>query len=196
MKNIICIILLIACFFLGYKNCSSQSELEKMANNYKALNISKNRIDNECIAYQFRVSQLNYINDSLIYQMDSIRKANKIKDKEIQSLSYLKNRSTKTDTIFLLDTIFVENLKIDTTLQDPYYSLCLQLEYPNTIICTPTFISDTYINTYARKETINKPRKFFLFRLFQKKHIVTKVNITEKNPYIQTEEKVFINIVE
>lgn len=199
MKKILLIliaILLILCSWLGYQNYSKSQDLEDWASNYKTLSLSRQNIENECHVYKFKVDQLDYYTDSLIKSMDSVRKELGIKDKQLQQLAYLKQNITKKDTIYVPYTIFVEDLKMDTTIGDQWYQLHLDLTYPNSICIEPNFVSDTYINTYSYKETINKPRKFFLFRWFQKKHTVTKVTIVEKNPYIKTEEKVFIDIIE
>ena len=39
---------------------------------------------------------------------------------------------------------------------------------------------------HTKRETIDPPKKFFLFRWFQKKHNVTYVDIINDNPYIKT----------
>lgn len=187
--------LIALCLWLFNQNSQKDEEIAQWANNYKTLNISKINSENECYVYKFKVDQLNYYTDSLIQKMDSIRKQLKIKDKEIQSMYYLQQNISRKDTLFLKDTIFVKNLKLDTLLEDNWYKLYIDLEYPNIICASPTFKSETYINTFSKKETIDKPKRFFLFRLFQKKHIITKVIVNEKNPYINTEEKVFIEIM-
>lgn len=186
--------LIALCIWLFTQNAQKDQEIAQWANNYKTLNISKINSDSESFVYKFKVDQLNYYTDDLIKKMDSLRKELKIKDKEIESMYYLKQNISKKDTICLKDTIFIENLKLDTVIGDEWYQLHLDLEYPNTICVAPDFKSETYINTFSKKETVNKPKKFFLFRLFQKKHIITKVIVNEKNPYINTEEKVFIEI--
>lgn len=187
--------LIALCIFLFNQNQKKDQEINQWANNYKTLNISKINSESESFVYKFKVDQLNYYTDSLIHKMDSIRKELKIKDKEIESMQYLRQNISKNDTILLKDTIFIENLKLDTTLGDDWYQLHLDFEYPNIICVSPDFKSETYINLFSKKETINKPKRFFLFRLFQKKHIITKVIVNEKNPYINTEEKVFIEIM-
>lgn len=186
--------LIALCIFLFNQNQEKDQEINQWANNYKTLNISKINSESESFVYKFKVDQLNYYTDDLIKKMDSLRKELKIKDKEIESMYYLKQNISKKDTICLKDTIFIENLKLDTVLGDEWYQLHIDLEYPNIICVAPDFKSETYINTFSKKETIDKPKKFFLFRLFQKKHIITKVIVNEKNPYINTEEKVFIEI--
>lgn len=80
---------------------------------------------------------------------------------------------TKTDTVVFRDTIFSSTVsKIDTTIGDYWYSIKLEMHYPSTIKLSPKMRSEKYITTFSKKETVNPPKKFWLFRLFQKKHKV------------------------
>lgn len=69
------------------------------------------------------------------------------------------------------------------------------MEFPNTIIVHPEFTSEKYIVTHSRKETINPPKKFFLFRWFQKKHRVVEVVVIENSPYVSDKQQKFIEII-
>lgn len=138
------------------------------------------------------VDQLNYFNDSILNEMNKVRKELKIKDSKLKSLSYINSVIEKRDTVIFNDTIFIENIKIDTIIEDKWYSMKLNLEYPNRIITEPSFISEKYIVVSRKKETINPPKKFFISRWFQKKHWVMEVNVVEKNPYIKESNNRFI----
>lgn len=188
------IILVILLGFTYFNTKSLNTKYENAVTNYKALALSKDILSNTCIQYQFKVNQLSYYTDSLILKMDSLRKSLGIKDKQLKEMGYVKTVISKTDTISFKDTIFVDNLCLDTVIQDQWYQLNLSLTYPDEICIEPTFKSEMHLNTYVNKETIEKPRKFFLFRLFQKKHYVTKVTVTEDNPYIKIQDKIFINV--
>ena len=115
-----------------------------------------------------------------------------IKDNKLKSLSYINSVIEKRDTIIFNDTIFIENIKIDTVIEDKWYSMKLDLEYPNRIITEPSFISEKYIVVSRKKETINPPKKFFISRWFQRKHWVMEVNVVERNPYIKESNNRFI----
>ena len=60
---------------------------------------------------------------------------------------------------------------------------------------SPSFVSEKYITVSSKKETVNPPKKFFLFRWFQRKHKVLIVNIHEENPYIETNNSKFVEIL-
>lgn len=146
-------------------------------------------------AYKLTINQLSYFQDSILKEMDNIRKELKVKDKNLQSITYISSQATKTDTINLVDTVFVKDLKLDTLLKDDWYSMKLSLSYPSTIVTEPSFRSDKYIVVSEKKETLNPPKKFFLFRLFQKKHKILHIEVVEKNPYISEGNGKFVEIV-
>jgi cell division protein FtsQ len=52
----------------------------------------------------------------------------------------------------------------------------------------PYFKSEKHIIVSSKKETVNPPKKFFLFRWFQKKQIVLHIDVIEKNPYVENVE--------
>ena len=128
--------------------------------------------------------------------MNDVRKELKIKDKNIKQLQYLLSVSTKKDTVLFTDTIFRDkSLALDTIIGDKWYNIRLGLKYPNLIYTEPTFTSEKYIIVNKKKETVNPPKKFFLFRWFQKKHTILEVNMVERNPYIENKNNRFIEII-
>lgn len=173
----------IGSYILYTKNQSLKEELSISVSNEKAFIADNSSLKDENRVFKFTVEQLNYYNDSILQKMNDVRKELKIKDNKLKSLSYMNSVIEKRDTIIFNDTIFIENIKIDTVIEDRWYSMKLDLEYPNRIITEPSFISEKYIVVSRKKETINPPKKFFLFRWFQKKHWIMEVHIKEKNGY-------------
>lgn len=132
--------------------------------------------------------------------MDSLRKVLKIKDRDLKALSYLVSNASKTDTIVLRDTIFKESpykdsILLDTIIGDAWYQSRMKIKYPNYIILHPSFRSQKYITVSSRRETVSPPKKWWLLRLFQRKHEVVVVNVTEENPYIQDSIAKFVEII-
>ena len=171
-----------------------QSTTTAITNN-KALFNENNALKDGIIMFKFTIDQLEYFNDSINHKLDSVTKDNKIKDKNLKQLQYQKTSTSKTDTVIVKDTIFRKDLKIDTTLIHPGYTLKLKLEYPNKIITTPTFINEQYTIIHLEKQTINPPKKLFLLRWFQKKHTVVTVDVYNTNEYVDIKEKRFIEII-
>lgn len=148
------------------------------------------------VALQLTIDQLGYFKDSVLQELDKTRKELKIKDKNLKALQQVKSSFTKSDTIILKDTLFKEvSLNMDTVLGDKWYSLGLGLHYPSTVIVKPCFKSDKHIVVSSKKETVNPPKKFFLFKWFQKKHYVINVDVIEKNPYVSNESSRYIEII-
>lgn len=195
---IISIIVLIPsiCLYIGYKQYTELNNKYKYAmENVKTYSLELNENKKNSGELKLTIDQLEYFKDSVLNKMDSLRKVLKIKDKQLERLQYIQSNISKVDTIIVNDTIFKKDIKIDTLIQDDWYSLKLGLYYPNTIIINPIFKSSLYVITSLHKETINPPKKFFLFRWFQKKHKVIRMEVVEESPYIKIKQSKFVQII-
>lgn len=203
MSNIVKVIvlaviaaLIVSVIVLRHNNVTLKKDLSNNIATIKAYSSENSTLKNEARVFQLSIDQLHYYNDSILQKMDDARKELGIKDKRLESLQYMLSVSSKRDTIKFRDTLFKEpTLAIDTLMGDRWYQLGLFLKYPNTIVASPRFISEKHVIISSKKETINPPKKFFLFRWFQKKHTILKVNIVEKNPYIKDSINRFIKII-
>lgn len=194
--KIILVIILSLLFIWQYNNnIQFQTKINEVTSNNKAFIIENKNLKNQANLFTFKYDQLKYFNDSINQKLDSVVKDNKIKTKNLKQLQYIKTKTYKTDTIVFKDTLFIKDLKLDTLLVNPGYTLNLKLEYPNKITTTPTFINEQYILFSYKKETVNPPKKFFLLRWFQKKHTVVIVNIINTNKYSNIESRRFIEII-
>ena len=184
-------------YTLYTNNQKLKEEISISVSNQKAFIAENSSLKEENRAFKFTVEQLNYYNDSILQKMNDVRKELSVKDKDLKQMQYLLSEATKKDTIVFRDTLFREpTLDIDTLVGDKWYQMKLGLKYPSTITTDPKFVSEKYIITSLKKETINPPKKCWLLRLFQKKHKVVEVNVVEKNPYIENKQQRFIEIVE
>lgn len=199
---IVCVALLaLALVNLGI----TTSKLKKMTAQYETAMANMKAYDSELstekdksTAYQLTISQLEYFQDSILRSLDETRKELNIKDKNLKALQAVQSTFKKKDTIKItqVDTLFREpSLNIDTLMGDEWYRLRLGLKYPSIIAVSPSFNSEKHIIVSNRKETVNPPRKFFLWRWLQKKHIVLNVDVKEKNPYVEDETSKYIEII-
>ena len=164
--------------------------------NNKAYEAQLSTIKEENKVFQFSIEQLRYINDSTIHCLDSVRKELKIKDRQIQQMSKVRERVYIHNLIKLHDTIFKEpDFALDTCLGDQWYQNCLHLQYPNEIASSVDVNTDTDCFIHTSRETVNPPCKTWIGRLFQKKHTVINVTIHENNPYAKVKESKFVKIV-
>lgn len=195
--SITIVVSVIATIAFQYNKIESLTEqLSSSVSNEKAFMAENSIIKKENIAFQFRIDQLNYYNDSLLEEMNNVRKELNVKDKNLEQLQYLLSTAAKTDTIVLRDTIFKEpSFQLDTIVGDKWYKLNIGLKYPSTIITSPTFVSEKYIVVSTKKETIDPPKKCWLSRLFQKKHKIVEVEVIEKSPYVENNKQRFIEII-
>ena len=190
-------LLVISTYILYTNNQGLKEEISVSMSNQKAFIAENSSLKERNRVFKFTVEQLNYYNDSILQKMNDVRKELSIKDKNLKQMQYLLSVSTKKDTVLFTDTIFRDkSLALDTIIGDKWYNIRLGLKYPNLISIEPTFTSEKYIIVNKKKETVNPPKKFFLFRWFQRKHWVMEVHIKEKNPYIKEVNNKFVEIIE
>lgn len=191
------VVLALSLFIVGYQYKNLNDDYKVAVGNEKALLHSNLSMKENIGVLQLTIDQLSYFNDSILVKLDSVRKSLKIKDKELKALQYMYSTIEKKDSIvFIKDTIFKENIHIDTTLMSKWYSLNLKLDYPNSVVVTPKIVSEQYVLIHSEKETINPPKKCKIARWFQKKHTVIRVDIEEENPYIEHKQNKFVKILD
>ena len=172
------------------------SNLATAVINIKAAEAENDSLINKNIEFNYTIEQLNFSNDSLVKKLNDARKELKIKDKSIKELQNIASHNTKTDSILVRDTIFKDiDFKLDTVVGDEWAKLKLGLEFPNKIQTEYSFKNETMVFSSSRKETIDPPKKCWLLRLFQKKHIITDVEIVQNNPYCENDIHKHIKIV-
>lgn len=201
MKKYLYIILFCFAVFIIGSFVHQSSELKKYKNLYnkELQNVEAYRFSNSCLEdeireYQMTMDDLRRSKDSIDIKLVSVVDELKLKDKKINYLQYHTSTIYRTDTIQIKDTILTPKAHIDTLIGDKWYSLKLKLDYPSTLVVTPTFSSEMYVVINNKKEYNKTPSKIFFIRWFQKKHLVTEVNIEEKNPYIKNKSNKFIKI--
>ena len=198
------IILIITTLFIGlcttigiqnHKLNKAKNELELSEINYKALENECNKLTSDNIEYKLTVTQLSLSQDSLTSALNRARINLGIKDKEIKRLGYIASQAQKTDTLYIRDSIFLNNIKIDTTIQDgKWYKCDIHLESPNIVSVSPEFISEKSVITSTEKVILN-PKKCKFLRLFQKKSTIIKTEVVENNPYIKNTQERFMEVI-
>ena len=195
--SILMVVLLVSIYALFSTKRSADKKWKEAVENAKAYSELFSNSESKNRAFKLTIDQLKNSNDSIFQKLNEARKELKVKDSKLKSLQYVSSSFSKVDTITLKgDTIFKDShVNIDTLLSDEWYSVKVGLKYPSTVTVEPTFKSIKYIVVSAKKETINPPKRFFLFRWFQKKQIRLNVNVVEKNPYMQNQDNRFVEIV-
>ena len=199
------IILIITTLFIGlcttigiqnHKLNKTKSELEISEINYKALKNECNKLTSDNIEYKLTVTQLSLSQDSLTSALNRARINLGIKDKEIKRLGYIASQVQKTDTLYIRDSIFLNNVKIDTTIQDgKWYKCDIHLESPNIVSISPEFISAKSVITSTEKVILN-PKNCKFLRLCQKKSTIVKTEVVENNPYIKNTQERFMEVIQ
>jgi len=197
------VVAILALIIIGVRRCkSAEDKLEGYETNWIALSNENNKNAKSSKLYEFKLSQLKYINDSLMNAMDSVRRSLNIKDKNTKGLGYVKS------TILIHDTVLVNRIRdgdktisIDTTINKKWYQI--QLDYrgskcnecKDTLIVSPKVTSEKYVVISTQKEYVDTPKKFWIQRIFQKKDEVIDVKVVETNPYIYSNEDRFVKVI-
>nr|DAG87867.1 MAG TPA: hypothetical protein [Crassvirales sp.] len=194
---IIAFIILIGTVTVLYnQNRVLTNKYETSIENVKAYDAQLSGLEGDNRVLKLTVEQLNYFNDSIIKKMKVVQKELGIKNKRLQQLQYEASHAQRHDTITLTDTIFRNNFSLDTIVGDKWFKTNLHLKFPSTIALSPEIELERYTFINGKRETVNPPKKFFLFRWFQKKHTVVEVNVREMNPYVKNKTQRFIQIIE
>lgn len=196
-KFIIGLIVLLVCslIYMVHQNRTLTAKYETSIENIKAYDSQLSGLNNSNKVFKLTIDQLNYFKDSILIKMNEVRKELNIKDSKIKQMQYKLSHIEKPDSIILKDTVFVESFKLDTIIGDEWANTHLIMKYPNYIKFTPKFKLESFLFVESKKETVNPPKKFFLFRWFQKKHTVLNVTVKENNPYVETDEQKFVEIM-
>ena len=186
----------VAALFYYIRETAKFKELYlKELTNVKAYQSENNDLKNQSVAHLMTIDQLISSKDSTDIALKEALKKLSIKPKNVVSAGSVTSNIEKRDSIILRDTVFIKNLKLDTLIGDKWYTARIGLEYPSRIDLKVSMQSIKHIVVHNRKETVNPPKKFWLWRLFQKKHIVQEVVVDEENPHIESGSQRFISIV-
>lgn len=196
-KFIIGLIVLLVCslIYMVHQNRTLTAKYETSIENIKAYDSQLSGLNNSNKVFKLTIDQLNYFKDSILIKMNEVRKELNIKDSKIKQMQYKLSHVEKPDSVILKDTVFVEPFKLDTIVGDEWANTHLIMKYPNYIKFTPKFKLESFLFVESKKETVNPPKKFFLFRWFQRKHTVLNVTVKENNPYVETDEQKFVEII-
>lgn len=196
-KFIIGLIVLLVCslLYMVHQNRTLTAKYETSIENIKAYDSQLSGLNNSNKVFKLTIDQLNYFKDSILIKMNEVRKELGIKDSKIKQMQYKLSHIEKTDSLTLPDTIFVNSFKLDTIMGDEWANNHIIMSYPNKIKITPRFKLESFLFVSSNKETIKPPKKFFLFRWFQKRHTVLNITVKENNPYVETDEQKFVEII-
>jgi hypothetical protein len=193
---VVVIVLTVALGITLKSNSDMEEQWKTAMENVKSYSAQVSTSEGQNRALKMSVEQLNYTSDSILQELNATRNELKVKDSKLQSLQYVSSSFVKSDTIVLKDTVFKDkHVAVDTLVSDEWYSIRVGLEYPSTIAIKPEFKSEKNIIVSSKKETVNPPKKFFLWRWLQKKQTVLNIDVVEKNPYIEEQTSRYVEIL-
>lgn len=179
--------------YLSKRNAELKNRIEVAETNNQAYQMRIEGQNQKILQFELSVEYLRHCNDSISLKLVETMNKLKISEKKLKEANYMLAHFMKTDTVTIHDTIFCDpDFWLDTVIGDRWVSTRLEMSYPSTIVVTPSVISEKKVFVYSSREIAGEPSKCFLVRMFQKKHTVTRVEVEESNPYIVSEENVFI----
>lgn len=161
-------------------------DLKTAMNNYK-VEVNKN------LMYQFSMKDLQASKDSSDMKVLELVKQLKIKPKRVVETIYIANEFSKRDTITITDSVFIKDYK--TSIGDKWYNLDIEFKAPDELNTDLRVNNEVIAITYDRRETLQTPYRFFLWRWFQKKQTVQVIEVKELNPYSTIREFKFIKVI-
>jgi len=194
--GVILLVLVLSCIYYIHETSKYKELYLKELTNVKAYQAENNDLKNQSFVHLMTIDQLQVSKDSTDIALKEALEKLKIKPKNVVSAGSVTSNIEKRDSIiFKYDTIFRSKVNLDTIIGDKWYKAQLRLHYPARIDLAVSMQSVKHIIVHNKKETVNPPKKFWLWRLFQRKHTVQEVIIKEENPYIINGGQRFINIV-
>lgn len=195
IKIVLGLAIVVGIGFLIDSNIRLKESVKTYDNNIKAISYERDSLNSSLIAYKMDVTELEMLNDSVINNLNNLRKELKIKDKQLLQMQSIKTEVTTKDSIIVKDTIFRQDfVKLDTTITNKWYDINIELEYPSTLKVETSYRSDLSVLAYSSKEILGTPKKCALGRLFQKKYKVIRVEVHDANPFSEIKESKFIII--
>ena len=176
-------------------NKQLEQDYKTSKSNEKAYIAENDSLKNQNRVFQISIREYKQSNDSIDKKLKSTQKQLGIKDSKIISMQYYIDKFLKTDTVEFRDTVLAKGVDIDTIVGDKFYTLNLHLKYPNKITTKVGFVNEKEVFISIKKETIDPPYKFFLWRWFQKKQNVAIVDIYDSNPYLEKGKSRFIQVI-
>lgn len=192
----IIILLIGTCIVLYRQNARLSKEFRTAMNNMKAYETELCVEKENTRVYELTAAQLSSSRDSIVQRLKSVQKELGIKDSKLQQLQHYAGNIHKTDTICFRDTIFKDPLFCkDTVIGDRWFEMELMLQYPGSIEYCVDIELENSVYIVKKRETIYPPKKFFLWRWFQRKHTVAEIMVKEENPYVRNKEYKIIQII-
>jgi len=182
--------LLLICGTLLYFSYNHSKVLDtslKVATNNLKAEVNKN------IVYQYTLNDLQNSKDSDELKVLDLAKQLKIQPKKITETVYIASQFSKKDTVNTVDSVFSKDY--ETKLGDDWYSLDLKFKAPDKFTSDLQVKNEVVAITYDKRETVQAPKKFFLWRWLQKKQTVQTIEVKELNPYSTVKEFKFIKLL-
>lgn len=185
--------------YLYTKNKNLQFDYSLALNNYRAyeqmVTAKLDSVNGKNYELKLTKELLERSQDTVIQELNNLRKEMKIKDKQLKQLQYISTTTRIHDSVYFTDTLFRQDINLDTVISDDWHSVKIRLTYPSVIKLESRYKNQISVIVSTEKQTINPPSKIFFIRWFQKKQELVKIDVVDKNPYAEVSEQRFVEVV-
>lgn len=187
-------------FYLKHRVTVLEADVSAKEINIKSMErgmlifVDKNKVlHTQTVQMQSSIAELEYSKDSVTHALlDSIKRW-KIVQRSVTEVGQIQQKLDQTTVIHYAPGSYAQK---DTTYDFSVLPF---------IINTVSFTHDSAVNHlevndsialifHDHKETIAPPKKFFLFRWFQRKQLVNEVDVVHSNKLIKTTQQKFVHI--
>ena len=190
---VVIVALAAACHLLWRRAWAVAEERDDYAAAAKAYSAAMDDASDGERVFRMRVDELSAAHDRQLAAMDSLRREIGVRDRMLRSMHHRVTEVVKVDTVVVPELVMTAN--VDTVIDDGWVRTELSLS-PGKIGVGTRVRNETTIIVHGRRETVRPPRRFFLFRLFQRKHTVVTVTAVEGNPWCETREYRSVEVVD
>ena len=189
----VAVILLAVVYVLYLRLRAVASERDDYAADVKAYSAALSDATGGERVLRLRVTELEASGDAQLRAMDSLRREIGVRDRRLRSMHRRVTVVERADTVLVPDTVVTASL--DTVVDDGWVRTSVSLA-PGRVAVSSLVRNETTLIVSTRRETVRPPRRFPLFRLFQRRHTVVTVKAVEANPWCATREARSVEIVQ
>lgn len=186
--------LALALLLMGRRLSAVEAERDRASGLCASYSSELSAARGEARVFRLRADELASSRDTLMMRMDSLRRAAGVRLRDLRAVHWRETVVERVDTLWLADSIVIADL--DTVVDDGWTRVGLSLRAPREVSVGVSVRNETSLIVRARRETVRPPRRFPLFRLFQRKRTVVEVEALEGNPRCTERARRHVEIID
>lgn len=186
--------LALALHLMGRRLSAAEAERDRASGLCASYSSELSAARGEARVFRLRADELASSRDTLMMRVDSLRRAAGVRLRDLRAAHWRETVVERVDTLWLADSILIADM--DTVVDDGWTRVSLSLRAPRGVSVGVSVRNETALIVRARRETVRPPRRFPLFRLFQRKRTVVEVEALEGNPRCEERARRHVEIID